>query len=465
MDSENLFVRTHAIVLKMEPDMNSIIKNGYIVTHDKKNRVYKNGAIYFEGDKIVEIGSTDNISKKYGQVDHEIDADGRVVMPGMICAHMHFYSAFATGIPLDPFPPGFINVLENLWWKIDRALLKEDVYYSALLGYIQAVRSGTTTVIDHHASPSYITGSLDEIEKAGRQLGVRSSLCYEVTDRNGQEGAQLGLKENERYIKKTQSDDLFTGLVGLHASFTVEKETLDHASNIVQDLDTGVHVHVAEGKADMTLTKEKYDETVIQRLDSHNLLNSKSILAHCIHLEEGDYKIMKNNNVNVTHQPRSNMNNAVGMMNFDKMQEYNIQPGLGTDGMSADMKAELLVTPLLQKHHKEDNTVGFMESYDTLINQNPKIMKKLTGVDLGVLQADCKADILISDYRPKTPISSENVAGHVMFGIINEPIHSTIINGKIQMLDHKLLNVDERAIHEKSIKLAEDVWKRVSNLD
>jgi putative selenium metabolism protein SsnA len=445
--------------------MNTIIKNGYIITHDYKNRVYSDGAIYFENDKIVEIGSTDMISNKYGQVEHEIDADGRVVMPGLINAHMHFYSAFATGMSLAPFPPGFVNVLENLWWKIDRALLKDDVYYSALLGYIQAVRSGTTTVIDHHASPSYITGSLDGIDKAGRQLGVRSSLCYEVTDRNGQEGAEKGLKENERYIKKTQNDDLFSGLLGLHASFTVSNDSLDHAKSIVKELDTGIHVHVAEGKADMTHARENFDKTVLQRFESHELLNSKSILAHGIHLEDVDYGIMKKHDINITHQPRSNMNNAVGMMDFDKMLEKGVNPGLGTDGMSADMKAEVMVGPLLQKHHKQNNLVGFIEPYNALIEQNPAIIKKLTGVDLGKLMPNFKADIMISDYRPKTPISSDNIAGHFMFGIINEPVHSTIINGEIRMLDHKILNIDERAIHEKSMELAQGVWNRVVNLD
>ena len=162
-----------------------LIKNATIFTFDNKKSVVKKGAIVINEDKIEKIGPTNVLEKDYSE-DEIIDAGGRIVIPGMICGHMHFYSAFATGMPLPPFPKGFVEVLQNLWWKLDRALLKEDSYFSALNGYIDAVRSGTTTIIDHHASPNYIAGCLDDLEKAGKQLGVRSNLCYEVTNRNGE---------------------------------------------------------------------------------------------------------------------------------------------------------------------------------------------------------------------------------------------------------------------------------------
>ncbi|MCY3413703.1 MAG: putative aminohydrolase SsnA [Candidatus Heimdallarchaeota archaeon] len=446
--------------------MSIIIKNGYLITHDEKNRVIKDGALYLDEDLIKDLGSTDEIVSKYPEVDMEIDADGRVVMPGLINAHMHFYSAFATGMPLEPFPPGFVEVLENLWWKLDRALLKEDVYYSALLGYIQAVRSGTTTVIDHHASPSYISGSLNQIEKAGRELGVRSNLCYEVTDRNGKDGANEGLKENENYIraKQKEGDDMFSGLLGLHASFTVDKDTLDHASQIVSELDTGIHSHLDEGTADMEHAKREYNMTTLQRFNSHDLLNEKAIFAHGIYMSPDDYNLLASSGANLTHQPRSNMNNAVGMLNLETLLEHDVQAGLGTDGMSADMKAEVMSGPLLQKHHRKNNTVGFIEPYNALIYQNPVIVQKTMGVKVGKLIAGYKADVMISDYRPKTPVNSDNTAGHFMFGVINEPVHSTIINGDIRMLNHLLVGVNENEIHEKARELAEGVWKRVQDL-
>ncbi|MHA2169812.1 MAG: putative aminohydrolase SsnA [Candidatus Kariarchaeaceae archaeon] len=446
--------------------MGILVKNGYVVTLDNNNRVIKNGAVYIKNDKIVEVGESNQLEDQYPNAKEVIDANGRVVMPGLICSHMHFYSAFATGMPLPPFPKGFVNVLKNLWWKIDRALLKEDVYYSGLLGYIQAVRSGTTTVIDHHASPSYIIGSLDRIEEAGRKLGVRSNLCYEVTNRNSDEEAEEGLKENQRFIEKTQrqTDGLMSGSVGLHASFTLSDQSLVKAGELVDQLNSGVHIHVAEGKADMVDAKSKFNSTVLERLEKHNLLNEKSIVAHGIHVEDVDYSILKNRKPNIAHQPRSNMNNAVGTLDIWKLQESGISFGMGTDGMSSDMKAELMVGSLIHKHVKQDNTVGMAEVFNSLFHVNPQIVENVVGVETGQLLPSKKADILITGYYPKSPIKENNVMGHVMFGVINEPIHTTIIDGTVVMENYVIPTIDEREISETCQELAQDVWDRVTGL-
>jgi putative selenium metabolism protein SsnA len=376
---------------------------------------------------------------------------------------MHFYSAFATGMPLPPFPKGFVEVLENLWWKLDKALLKDDIYYSALLGYIQAIKHGTTTVIDHHASPSYITGSLNLIEKAARELGVRSNLCYEVTNRNGDEGADEGLKENEKFIKKCQSskDDLISGLLGLHASFTVTDESLARSQEIVEKYNTGIHIHVAEGKADMEQARKEFNSTVIERLAKFNLLNPKSILAHCIHLEENDYPIIQKSKPNIVHQPRSNMNNAVGALDIWKLQEKNIPFGLGTDGMSADMKVELLVGPLLQKLTQGNNTIGTVELFNALFKENSRLVKSISGVETGCIDIGKKADVLITGYYPRSPINSDNVIGHIMFGVLNEPIATTMINGQICMNEGVIQKINETEIAEKCQELAPKMWERV----
>ena len=239
------------------------------MTMDAKNQVIKDGAVAIQDNTIAEIGLNAEMGSKYSDSAEIFDARGRVVMPGFICGHMHFYSAFATGMSLPPFPKGFGNVLKYLWWKIDKALLKDDIYYSALLGYIQAVKQGTTTIVDHHASPSYIAGSLDLIENAARELGVRSSLCYEITDRNSNEEASSGIKENERFIKKCQQsgDDLVNGLVGLHASFTLSDDSLTQANQLITDYNTGVHIHVAEGPDDGEHARKKFQSTVVERLN------------------------------------------------------------------------------------------------------------------------------------------------------------------------------------------------------
>jgi putative selenium metabolism protein SsnA len=431
-----------------------------------ENKVIPDGAIYVENDKITEIGPSQDLYEKYKNAEQQIDAKGRVVMPGFTCAHMHFYSAFATGMPLPPFPKGFVSVLKNLWWKIDQALDKDAVYYSALLGYIQAIKSGTTYVIDHHASPSYVNGSLDLIEEAARKIGVRSNLSYEVTNRNGEEEAQKGLDENERFLKKHygKNDDFISGLVGLHASFTLDDTHLERASKLEKEFETGVHIHVAEDKADMDHAKENFNSTVIQRLEKFNVLNDKSLVAHCIHTEELDLPLLKKYNVNVSHQPRSNMNNAVGTLDIFKLLDEGVLLGMGTDGMSADMKAELMVAPLIHKQNAWNNTIGSVEVYDALLKGNPKIIEKIHGIQVGRLNAGLKADIIISNYYPKAPINPENVLGHVMFGVINEPVATTITDGKPRMIEGRVLGVSEYEISKRCQEIAPEIWRKVSEL-
>ncbi|MFW9997399.1 MAG: putative aminohydrolase SsnA [Candidatus Odinarchaeota archaeon] len=442
--------------------MEILVKNGLLVTFDSINSVLKDSAVCIVDDRIEAIGKTSELIAESGDVDKIIDAKGRVVMPGMICGHMHFYSAFARGMSLRESPHGFLEILDKLWWKLDKTLLKEDAYYSALLGYIDAVKSGTTTVIDHHASPSYVTGSLDEIEKAGRELGVRSCLCYETTNRNGKDEAIEGLKENERFIKKCDSsDDMMKGLVGLHASFTLDDEELEEASKLVQKHSTGVHVHVCEDKADLEDSLKNYGITVVERLDKFNLLTSKSVLAHCVHIMDKDYPLLTRTGSNIVHNPRSNMNNAVGSLNVFKLQENGLKFGLGTDGMSADMKDELLVANLIHKHVQQDNRVGTGEVYEALFKTNPLIVKKIFGVEVGALEVGKKADVLVTDYVAPTPLTENNVLGHVLFGIVNSQIRTTIINGRICMEERVIPGIDERVIAEKCEELAVKAWSRL----
>ncbi|MHA1166224.1 MAG: putative aminohydrolase SsnA [Candidatus Hodarchaeales archaeon] len=442
--------------------MEILIKNGVIVTHDEKDTVLKNGAIYITDEIIKAIGPSVELSGEYSGADKVIDANGRVVIPGFICGHMHFYSAFARGMPLRESPRGFLEILEKLWWKLDKTLYKEDVYYSALLGMIDAIKAGTTSIIDHHASPSFIKGSLDEIEKASRELGVRTNLCYEVTNRNGEEGAIEGLRENERFIKKCNSgDDLVTGLVGLHAAFTVSDSELDEASRIMKKNNSGVHVHVCEDKSDLADSLKKYNSTVVERLDSHGVLGPKTVLAHCVHVTDADYPLIKESKSNVIHNPRSNMNNAVGSLDIMKLEKHGIPFGLGTDGMSADMKDELIVANLIHKHVQNDNRIGTGMVYESLFKTNPVIMKKISGVDTGSIENGKKADVVLTNYVPPTRLTSGNVLGHVMFGLVNSQILTTIINGRICMENGKIPGINELEIAEKCEKLALEAWERL----
>ncbi|MEM7344513.1 MAG: amidohydrolase family protein, partial [Chloroflexota bacterium] len=298
-----------------------LIINGTVLTFGDDKRVIPNGAVYYEDDTIVEVGLSAELTSKYPNAER-LDAAGKLIMPGLVCGHTHFYGGFARGmaIPGDP-PPNFMKILEQLWWKLDRALTLEDTKYTTLVALVDAIRHGTTTLIDHHASPTHIDGSLDAIAEAATESGLRVGLCYEVTDRNGPAGAKAGIEENGRFLKRLQTnpDPKLGASFGLHAAFTVSDETLDDCLAAAEGLDTGFHIHVAEDKADEVDSKEKYGIPVAERLQNKGILGPKTLIAHGIHINEAEMDILQATQTKVSHQPRSNMNNAVGVAEVEMM--------------------------------------------------------------------------------------------------------------------------------------------------
>ena len=225
--------------------MKILIKNSTIITLDKSNMLLKNSNIVIEDKYISYIGN--NVSQD-SDYDRVIDGANRVVMPSYINAHTHFYSSFAKGIGGITPSNNFIGVLENMWWKLDKGLLLEDSHYSALTAIMDGIKNGVTTYIDHHASPFAITNSLPAIAKAVERMGVKASLCYEISDRDGEDIKDAGVLENFSFIENNDNPDI-KGLIGLHASFTLSDKTLQDIVN--QNINNyGYHIHVSEDKAD-----------------------------------------------------------------------------------------------------------------------------------------------------------------------------------------------------------------------
>ncbi len=204
-----------------------LIGNGRLVTRDQGTYI-ENGAVAIEGNLIAEVGETAALQAKYPDAEW-VDAAGGVIMPGLVNTHNHIYSAFARGLSINNYNPhNFNDILEGMWWKIDRLLTKENDSLSAQAVYIDSIKNGVTTVFDHHASYYDIPGSLDTIADAAKQLGVRTGLCYEVSDRDGKAKMTEAVLENERMILRAHADasDMLRGMVGLHAAFTLSDETL-----------------------------------------------------------------------------------------------------------------------------------------------------------------------------------------------------------------------------------------------
>ena len=445
-----------------------IIRNGRIVTWSEPNQILEGQEILVQDGIIKAIEPEGQLTAKYPQ-EEILDAQGQLIMPGNICAHTHFYGAFSRGMAIPGEPAvNFQQILEKLWWKLDKALDEEGTRYSALTLLIDAIKYGTTTVIDHHASPNFIDGSLDVVYEAVKQAGLRSALCYEVTDRDGEERALAGIRENSRFIGRVQAgetDPMVKAHFGLHASLTVSDATLDRCVE-ENDKRVGFHVHAAEGIVDQQDSLAKYGKRVIERFWDKQILNDKSILAHGIHLSDHEIRLMAQSQSWLTHQPRSNMNNAVGVAAVEKLLENGVNLCLGNDGFSNAMWQEWFFTYLLQKDHKGDPRA--MNGYDVIkiaVTNNSRLATQIWGgMRVGIIEPGAAADIIFVDYHPITPLTSGNLPWHILFGFRDGMVTMTMAGGKVLMKDRKLLFLDEAEIAAKSREVAAQTWARVAQM-
>ncbi len=438
-----------------------LITNATLITWGAENCLLPGHALLIDGDRIADFGPQRDLSAKYPDAK-TLDARGQLVMPGNLCAHTHFYGAFARGlaIPGDP-PKDFPEILARLWWQLDKALTLEDVRSSALVCLVDAVKHGTTTLIDHHASPNAIDGSLDVIAEAVRQAGLRACLCYEVTDRDGAELMQAGVAENVRFIKAqaAQPDPQIAATFGLHASLTLSDASLEACRAAHAD---GFHIHVAEHEADEYDSVKKSRARVVDRLHRLGVLGRRTIAAHCVHIDPLEAAVLRDTGTWVTHQPRSNMNNAVGAANVEGLLRLGVAVALGNDGFSNAMWEEWKAAYLYHKAaHRDPRRAGGQAIVDMAVAHNAA----LAGVffpqaPLGVLAPGAFADLIFVDYHPTTPLSAGNLPWHILFGFEPSMVTTTIGSGRVLMQDRQLLFLDEAAITARSRELAAKVWER-----
>ena len=445
-----------------------LITNGRVVTFGTANEILDNGAVRIEGDRITDVGDATLLEEAYPN-DELVDAGGQLIMPGNICGHTHFYGAFARGmaIPGDP-PSDFPEILGKLWWRLDRALSEEDVKYSALVCLVDAIKHGTTALIDHHASPSALAGSLDQIADAVTEAGVRASLCYEVTDRNGMAEAQAGIEENVRFLRAVQEMDnpLLAASFGLHASLTLSDETLANSVAAAQGLDTGFHIHAAEGLSDEEDSLRKSGKRVVERLHDAGILGPKSILVHCVHVDAWEMEILRDTETWVTHQPRSNMNNAVGVAPVETMLRGGIPVAMGNDGFSNNMWAEWKAAYLVHKlWHGDPRRMGGYDVMQMAVTNNAALARVFwPAAPVGELSPGAYADLILVDYHPFTELTAGNLPWHILFGFEADAVTSTMVGGKWLMRDRKLLTLDEAAIAAKTRELSASAWQRYNAL-
>ena len=442
-----------------------ILVNGRIITQDKNNPYIENGAVVIEKEKITAVGTTEEILKNYSNNNKEIiDVDRKVIMPGLINVHYHIYSAFARGMASGgSAPQNFMEILEGLWWKIDKKLTLEDLKYSAYTTYIDCIKNGVTTVFDHNASPYAVKSSLFTIADAAKKLGIRTCLCYEVSDRDGENILKEGIDENINFIKEynNESQNMIKGMFGLHAAFTLSDRSLEMCRERMAGINAGYHVHVAEGEADLKDSLEKYGKRVVERLNEFDILGKKTLAVHCIHIDDNELRILKETETNVAHNPESNMGNAVGCQPFLKISAEGINVGLGTDGYTSDMFESMKVANIIHKHVNKNPSVAWGEVPVAMFGNNRKIAAEYFEGELGILKAGALADVIVVDYDPLTPLTKDNFNSHILFGMMGRSVVTTIINGEIVMKDRVITGVDEKEIFEKSRETAKKLWDRM----
>lgn len=441
-----------------------LITNATLITWGTPNQILEKHALYIEADRIVELGVSSELEAKYPQAE-KLDARGQFVMPGNICAHTHFYGAFARGmaIPGDA-PKDFPEILERLWWRLDKALMPEDVRYSALVCLIDAIKHGTTTLFDHHASPNAIDGSLDVIAETVKQAGLRACLCYEVTDRDGDEKAKAGINENLRFINsqlQTPNSQL-AATFGLHASMTLSDATLEACREACDAKSFGFHIHAAEHESDQTDSMKKSGIRVIERLHKFGILGERSIVAHAVHIDEHEAELLAETETWVTHQPRSNMNNGVGSADVESLLRLGIKVGLGNDGFSNAMWDEWKAAYLSHKAaHRDPRRMNGATVAEMAVTNNAALVNVFfPQAPIGVLAPGAFADIIFVDYHPTTPLTAGNLPWHILFGFENSMVTTTICAGKVLMKNRELSFLDEAEITARSRELAQKVWTR-----
>jgi putative selenium metabolism protein SsnA len=431
------------------------------------------GDVVIEGDRIVAVGPP-----RTGDSGMTvIDCRGCLVIPGNVCAHTHAYSALARGMPYRLAPPrDFVETLRRVWWRLDRALDEESIRASARVAAMEALLAGTTTLVDHHASPGAIDGSLDILAEAFGRLGLRSILAYEVTDRDGPGHARAGLDENRRFLNRVAASrpPLARGLVGAHASFTLSDATLEGCVDLARSSGMGLHVHVAEDAADERDAEAAHGRSVLARLERAGGLDARSVLAHGVHLDRSEAALFRASGATLVHNPRSNMNNAVGRAPLDLLGP---RVALGTDGIGADMFEESRAGHL--RHLEERSaTSGADRPEDPAdagsIDPAWPLARLAAGVRLageafdepllGRVVAGAPADLVVLDYPAPTPLTSDTLAAHWTFGLSARAVRDVIVGGRVAVRERRLTAVDQDALAADARPVAARLWERLDEV-
>ncbi len=425
-------------------------------------RIREGVDIVIDGNTIKAVGPGAAFGVSAGKV---IDATGRIVFPGIVDSHHHYYSGLARGVTAEIGPtPDFMSILKNLWWRMDRGADEENLYYAGLVCNLDAIRAGTTAVIDHNASPNFIKGSLDALKRSFEKVGIRGATCYEVTDRHGRDDMLAGVEENIAFAKQIDAEKeagtwkgLMEAHVGGHAPCTLPDEGLEAMADAVKRTGRGLHLHVGEDAFDVSHSHVTYGKDIVFRLDEFGMLDEKTILVHGIYLNSEEIKLLGDRDGFLVHNARSNMNNGVGYN--ARLPEYK-NLALGTDGIGGDMFTEV-------KHayfkHKDARGPWWPGDYLRALQAGNEILQRNFGGKFGRLEPGYAADVVIGVYDPPTPMVEENIDGHFIYGMDASIVRTVIVNGAV-VYEEGEFPFDTAEIYAESRKQAKALWEKMDTI-
>ncbi len=385
-----------------------------------------------------------------------VDVSGCLILPGNVCAHHHLYSALARGMPGPSDPPRtFMEILERIWWRLDRALEPETIRLSALLGAVEATKAGTTSIVDHHASPEAIDGALDAVAEGVTEAGVRGVVCYEVTDRHGTSRGQAGVAENVRFLRNNRRE-LIRSMMGAHASFTIGPATLDALVGEAREHRVPVHIHLAEDGCDERDALERYGMRAAHRLANAGALGTGDLVAHGVHLDDQERQLVRDSGAWLAHNPRSNMNNGVG---YAPVLQMGPHVALGTDGIDGDMFAESRACYLKAREASPEAGPAF--ALDRLTAGATIVGTMFDEPRLGSLDEGAPADLAVLEYQVPTPLTGANLAGHFLFGLTAAAVRDVMVGGRWVVRNRRHQLVDEGELAARCREVAPTLWRRM----
>ena len=437
-----------------------LVKGGITVTMDPKRRVLKDAGVAIEDGRIVAVGPVDDVSRSF-RAEEVLDAKGCIVMPGLICGHTHLYGIALRGSALGVEPPSdFLQILQRVWWPVDEALTNEDAYATALAAGAESLLNGTTCYADTYSAPNAIEGSLDQIAMASNEVGIRGIISFEATERRNEREGARGLQENLRFIAQRNKGRAM-GMISLHASFTVSDDLISRGAEASKEHRVPLTIHVSEGPNDSYHNIERYGKRSVERLNDAGLLSPRSVLAHCVHLDDREIGLIAKKSASVAHNPMSNMLNAVGVASLMEMTDRGVNVGLGNDGYIFDMFENMRAAFLLQRVARRDPNRPSPQQVLEMCTVNAAKAYGLSS--LGSIEAGKRGDVILVKPSFKVTPYSGSIYGYIINGIRGPDVRDVVVDGEVVVRNKRLLKVDVPKSEAKVLKTMERLWDRLGS--